>query len=237
MQEEKPIKVKRIDVIVHPGYAQGTGWWYNAEKMFKIYKKHVDEVAKHPDWILFIAPPFGSDIRKKDKLVDGLLKYAKRKLGSRRVGLWHSALDFELGGRRCPVLKDLLSKSKLEVDPRTVKTRALGEFMNACVSVVLASLNKKLGMANVAPYRNPQSTILPRESLASFVLKEYPKPWKLAELKELAKTDPEAVRKRMEDYAQKRLNTAKSLAETFAKNELARFSKGKIARKRKPRPR
>lgn len=205
----KPVEIKRIDLLVHPFYSFG-GSKYNKEKvnfLADLWKEHIREVAKDPNRLLFITPD------KHDPKIGKLLRHAKKKLGNRfgtfdfKAPTYVNHTRFEDSrGNEFESFGAFAKANGFKVDSRKVKTRGLGEYTNNCVTYWLSALNKKIGLENPIPYRNRQSTLLPRKSV-SIGKTGYPKPWNRTALLK-TKKGREIIRKRMKEHMRNRIAVA-----------------------------
>lgn len=183
----RPLEIKRIDLLVDPFYVvpslgnKTVPEYSEAEgkKLLEIWKKHVDETAKDPNrLLLLVVTP--SRTKWQDKLFDQLKTYIGDRLGKRQ-GYFRELhkktpiLDHHF--QKFKTFEAFAKKNGFEVNPGKVKTRALGEYTNSCVTDYLIGLNRFIGLKNVIPYRNRQSTIIPRKSIAGFL-----GPWEIPEL-------------------------------------------------------
>ncbi len=175
----KAVEIERIDLLVHPFFSLGNPGTYKKKDgkfLFELWKEHIDEIAKDPARILFISPAYEGALIKK------LLNYANKKLGGRFATFISNTLVFVDGkGKKIEGFRTFAKAKEFKINSEKVKTRALGEYTNKCVTDWLIVLNKEIGLKNPVPYRNTQSTLLPRKSVSS-KKKGYPKPWELARL-------------------------------------------------------
>ncbi len=211
----KALEIKRIELLVYPFFGLGISYGkIEADKWFKLWKKHIDEVARDPNRLLLIKQEIQvgkslrgmieeNDLLKLAKTKE-LVEYAKKEL-KERFGFYEpdkskfAFYDYLEKGFKS---FGKFAKAKgFAVDAKKVKTRGFGEFTIGCITDYLIKLNKKIGLKNVIPYRNRQSTILPRKSIAFHC--HYPKPWKL---KDLLKTDAgkKIIQSKMEKYIERR---------------------------------
>ncbi|MBN2067918.1 MAG: hypothetical protein JW744_05610 [Candidatus Diapherotrites archaeon] len=232
---EKPLEIKRIDLLVHPFYYRETSrkQFYGREgarSLLNLWKKHIDEVAKDPNRLLFITPQglgFGqgekkavTDRQMRSQMQEQLVEYAERKLGKRLAFFAEPGLAVatikDCRGRVFDSFKEYKEANRFKLDLKSLKTRGLGEYTNYCVADYLTALNMVTGMKNIIPYRNRQSTILARKSVSGSE-KEYPRPW---ELKDLNKTREgrERLFELMEKYLKKRREKANGLARKYGKH-------------------
>ncbi len=168
----KPLEITRIDLLVHPFYNLVQGDSYKKEEskfLFGLWKKHIDEIAKDPARLLFVSPAYeGSRVRT-------LLHYANKKLGDRFATFNDIDEIFKDGNEKEFKGIDAFAKAKkFKIGSEKVKTRGFGEYTNKCVTTFLIALNKAIKLKNPVPYRNKQSTLLPRKSV-SIDGKGYPK--------------------------------------------------------------
>lgn len=183
---EKPVEIKRIDLLVHPFYGPVKGKGERAiytkeeaKKLLKIWKEHIDEAARDPNRLLLVTP---TRVQTKSQalLSKELIGYAKKKMG-KRIGFFCSTgskydyTNYKKQG--FATFKDYAKTNGFKVNAKTVKTRGFGEYANSCVLEYLTELNLQVGLKDPVPYRNRQSTILARKSVGA----EF-KPWKLKEL-------------------------------------------------------
>ena len=211
----KQLEIKRIDLLVHPFfYVRKHYTEKEAGELLKLWKSHVDEVAKDPSRLLLIVRSSIQSIPQK-KMGRELVKYAKQTLGN-RAGLFENPKGkspfHDNLGKPFKRFEDYLAAKDFRVNFRTVKTRGLGEYNHVCVTEYLTKLNVHVGLENAIPYRNRQSTILPRKSVGSY---DYLLAVKhLLRSKELTKTQKgrRLLKKAGEHYAKRRLKKANMLA-------------------------
>ena len=195
--KQEPIEIKRIDLLVHPFFSMR--FPETMKFRLEMWERHVDEVAADPHRLLAAVPIGGISEAKETRQ---LLSYARKKLRKRFFLLeparWARAKN---GG--VVSLKDFLESRGFAVNPGKVVTRGFGEFTHACVFSWLTGLNKTLGMPNPIPYRNRQSTVMPRKSVAGGG--EYFMPWDLPELKKSAKARAAEIGAKMQHHSAVRL--------------------------------
>jgi len=214
----RPLEIKRIDFIVHPFYDLFARYSpENAEYLLQMWKEHIDEAAKDKNKLLFVLSTVTSS--DQTKISDALLRYAKRKMrerfceteGSDTLGY------FVHKGKRFKNFNDFAKANGFAVNKKRVRTRGLGERTNACVAGFLTRLNIQIGLPNPIPYRNPQSTVLPRKSVAG--KREYPFPWRLKKLMRTA-SGKEQVRRQMQKYIKERQAKANRLAAVYLSEKI-----------------
>lgn len=211
----KASEIKRIDLLVHPFFSIGAHAIEPFDYDFKIYtdkeakellelwKKHVDEVVKDPNRLLFVSPA-SSDPKAKE-----ILKYAKQQLGDRFAIFIASAGSFkDAKGKKFEKFEKFTVAKGFKVNADTVKTRSLGEYTNSCVGKYLTVLNKEIGLKNPIPYRNRQSTVIPRKSVGKYSLWAIRKPKRTIEGKI-------ATREKARNHANARFKSANTLAEKY----------------------
>jgi hypothetical protein len=225
----RPLEIKRIDLLVHPFYREKPRKYRKKNALFllDLWRKHVDEVAAGPTRLLLIAPIAGQRRGLRKKLTKALQGYAKTKLG-KRFGFFQKKgnLFLDCQGQSFLTFEEFMKANGFTVEPSKVKTRALGEWTNVCMANYLTRLNREIGMPNPIPYRNRQSTILPRKSIAYQA--EYPMPWQLKELNKTA-AGREKLKRWMQKYIVIRRKKAKDLG---AKDLEKRFIFRPMQRKR-----
>jgi len=219
----KPLQINRIDLLVHPFYvvtsfrnravppyneAQG-------KKLLKVLKKHIDEVAKDPSRLLLLVET-PKRTEWQDKLYEKLNDYIEKKLGKRH-GYFRAIKDklpiLDRDFQKFKTFKTFAKKNGFTLDPSKVKTRSLGEYTNICVTNYLVRLNKFIGLKNVIPYRNEQSTIIPRKSVGGYL-----KPWEIKQFMKTAEGKVE-LKLKAEKFRDFRWNKANRLAKLEGKGE------------------
>ncbi len=181
-------EIKRIDYIVHPFYhlvqpserkiAKSEGKEIEAE-----WHKAIDRAAKEPQTALVIVFPnflsYGAKGIKTEKAplkqwqkgitkMKELAQHAKETLGNRFFAhnffepAFVDSKNREFGG-----FKTAFSQNGLSYSPKEIRTRGMGEYTLRCVFDETTRLNAMLGLKKPEPYKNPQSTILPKKSICS----------------------------------------------------------------------
>jgi len=188
----KALQINRIDMIVHPFYrtpilkpSKPAYTRVQGKKLLEVWKKHVDEVASHPDRLLLISPPNLYGTKWQNELKKELFDYAKKQLGERIgffFGIGKAKPIFDHKMRKFKTFDGFAAKNGFKVNPDKVKTRSLGEYTHSCVVDYLIGLNKFVGLKKVIPYRNEQSTIIARKSIGAHL-----KGWEVPELMKTAK--------------------------------------------------
>ncbi len=227
-----PLLIKRIDLLVHPFYSpehQAGVIPYTreqAERLLEIWKRHVDEAAKDENRLLLMAPaPHQKQWQKA--LNQEIVGYAKHKLG-KRFGFFRKPSRKEFFcdhlGSAFRTFEGFLAKNHFVVNSGKLKTRSLGEYTNSCVVDYLANLNVHVGLKNIIPYRNSQSTVILRKSVGADF-----KAWKM---EEMLKTE-EGRAQLMENakkYIARRREKARQLAKLYGQGKNL-FGKRQIKRK------
>jgi len=252
----KALEIKRIDLLVHPFFYRPKSKKQRygkpeAEFLLDLWKEHVDEVARDPNRLLFIttqglgaskkAGGNGSQREMRIKMVKQLVDYAESRLGERFARFaepGHLYVTIKTSGngkgknsgRVFTTFREYKKESGLKIDPKSLKTRGLGEYTNQCVVEYLTWMNKSVGLKNIIPYRNSQSTILARKSVSGSK-KAYPMPW---ELKDLNKTTAgrEMLRKWMQKYIREKREKANERARRYKKKEFE--PRPHLMKKKKP---
>ncbi len=211
----KPVLIKKIDLLVHPFFYRRDH--YSKEEagmLLKTWKRHIDEVAKDPNRLLF-ACPSGVQSDPQKKRSRELFKYAKETLG-KRFGLFAKPKSknpfYDNTGKPFTNFESLMLNKGFVVKPSQVKTRAFGEYTHVCVTDYLTKFNIHVGLQNIIPYRNKQSTIMPRKSVGSY--DDLLKVKDVLRSKELAKT-PEGkklLKELSQKFSERRIKKANMIA-------------------------
>jgi len=198
-------EIKRFDFIIHPFFHLDEP----KEARRKIHEnewreieagwyKQIDEIAKDSTRTLIIVPTSVNE--------SSLERYALEKLGN-RVFFKMGDAYFDSRMERYRTLPDALKSNKFSFNHNKIKTRGFGEFTLGCVLAHTIIINHDLGMENPVPYRNPQSNILPKKSIADGI-EYYPTPSERRELMELMKKSPAEAKARvqmvMREYSKNR---------------------------------
>ncbi len=212
---EKPVPIKRIDLLVHPFHYPGSFFKIpytkkEAKDLFKIWKKQIDKAAADPNRLLLFFPTVHYRGWQK-KLIGQQEAYAKKKLG-KRFGFFHKEGKkgkpfYNSTGIGSATFETFLLENGFRANPKKVKTRGFGEYTNSCVLKFLTELNMQIGIKDPIPYRNRQSTVLARKSVGADF-----KPWTLKDLMKTA-AGRAILKKAGEKYAWRRLENANRLLE------------------------
>ncbi len=212
----KALEIKRIDLLVHPFYgpvkspkSRAVYTKQEAKELLKIWKRHIDEVAKDPSRLLLISPT-NVQTKGQAKLSKELIAYAEKKMGKRIGFFFHPESKHEFlnsGMQPFKIFGQYTQASGIKIDSKTVKTRAFGEYTNSCVLDFLTELNKSVGLENPLPFRNRQSALMVRKSVGADF-----KPWRL---KNLMKTPQgrSALKKKAKEFTVRRIRNANRVAQ------------------------
>jgi hypothetical protein len=237
MAEAKQALIERIDLLAHPFYPYHKESKYEdvfKEDLQKIWRACIDEAAADLKKMMIIAPSVWPKVGYKDQ--QELYAYAKKRLGNRLAFLecypplerpkkfffYFAKNGWKKGtGKKTHDLKEMMSSLGFRFNSERIRTRGMGEYTNICVISFLTLLNIELGMENPIPYRNPQSMVLPKKSIAKNY--EYFMPWELAELRATARQREEEVNKRMQEFINERRAAANLASIRFGHSAKGEF--------------
>jgi hypothetical protein len=212
-------EIKRIDFIIHPFYSkispEDTGRKVTEQEYSEIvaeWYRCINEALADKTRAVIIDSQ-ATILREEEEL----LAFA-RKLGNRlllRRGYGYEDYNGNFFSKPIAALK----AHGFFVKPSRLKTRAMGELTLRCVFGVGTRINADLGLQNPVPYKNPQSSILPKRSIDGIVVvtrqtktgrivsvkeKGYPSPAERREmqasLKRNRKRAVQAAKKRMQAF-------------------------------------
>ena len=152
--------------------------------MEAIWYKHIDEIAADPKRALIIVHGVGN---VEETAIE---KYAVEKLHGRCLVRHGGGFYTDFNGKKFAYPKKAFENNGFQVSSERIKTRGFGEFTLACVVNYTYLINKDLGMKNPVPYKNPQSTLLPKKSIAGKT-HYYPNPEERALMRKILKRRPD----------------------------------------------
>ncbi len=177
-------EIRRFYYIIHPFYHRvqpGTAdrklTEAEVQEITRGWYKTILQVARDKEAVLIIDPNidiYGKGSRKVARAIGketgvaeitALVKYARKAVGNRLL-VTSNGEYIDAEGRRFITPKAALMKNGFFFYPGEIRTEGMGEYTLQCVFQQTTILNHDLGMPNPVPWKNRQSTILPKKSIS-----------------------------------------------------------------------
>lgn len=238
-------EIKRFYFVIHPffhwvhsGTANREIAAAEAEEIEAEWHETIQRVVQdkesvlviHPNVNIFAESTFRAAAISKNlggltKIMD-LVQFAKEMLGQRLL-VSSRGKFVDAQGRRFATPKAALLQNGFVFYPNRIKTKGMGEYTLQCVFQETARLNFELEMPNPIPWKNRQSTILPKKSISEKlgeVLKaHYPTP--------VYYPTPAERRQLIENIKQRKRNKIERMRQVMQKYRDTKFEAMGVAKK------